>query len=157
MVSEDSHEEDNNPLFFWITKKRWPGYGVEHCNQASSADNKPGRRAEEDKRPKHRPKWPLRTATTTSTTTLTAATSLALALSRHVVRPPSPSVHNYKVPVNRDTTSRSLVSPLCPPANSASFRYANDDTCTASRFGHTPTGGPSPSIHGEYNHARREA
>ena len=52
-------------LFFGIIKeKRWPGYDVEHCNQATSAENKPEKRAEDDVRPKHRQRWPLRTATT---------------------------------------------------------------------------------------------
>jgi hypothetical protein len=65
MVSEDTHEGDNNALVFLIIKeKRWLGYDVEHCNQATSGENKPDKRAEDDKRPKHRQKWPLRTATT---------------------------------------------------------------------------------------------
>lgn len=51
MVSEVTHEGDNNLLVFLIIKeKRWPGYEVEHCNQATRPRTNPisGRRMRKD-------------------------------------------------------------------------------------------------------------
>jgi hypothetical protein len=59
MVSEVTHEGDNNLLVFWIIKeKRWPGYDVEHCNQATSPRTNPISGRRDDEGPKHRQKWP---------------------------------------------------------------------------------------------------
>jgi len=164
IVSEDSHEGDNNVFVFLIIKeKRWLGYEVEHCNQATSGENKPDKRAEDDERSKHRQSGHCAQPQQeyNNLNRRPHATPLARPLLPNVVRPPSSSFHNYKVPVNRDTSSRSLVSSRCRPANLASFRYAIHHTlphpCTASRFGHTPSGGPPPPIHDKDNHAPREA
>ncbi len=63
----------------------------------------------------------------------------AQALSTTAIGSTPPLCSPSFVPVNRDTSSRSLVSSeshCCPVNNSASFCCAND-RCTASRFGYT--------------------